>query len=36
MTYNQVHYFDFLMAEVVLVVGYKQVNVCNKFGVSQS
>ena len=24
------------MAEVVLVVGYKQINVCNKFGVSQS
>ena len=24
------------MAEVVLVVGYKQINICNKFGVSQS
>ena len=23
------------MAEVVLVVGFKQLNICNKFGVSQ-
>ena len=32
---SKLHCF-FLMAKVVLVVGHKQVNICNKFGVSQS